>query len=75
MVRCRKVSSRAQLVKNPLKFKISKRNRYDPRIRKIPWRRKWQPTPVLLPQLSNHADIRVYLEFAFKVLTSILPWS
>src|SRR5574338_627821 len=22
---------------------------FDPWVRKIPWRRKWQPTPVLLP--------------------------
>ena len=22
----------------------------DPGVRKIPWRRKWQPTPVLLPE-------------------------
>ena len=26
-----------------------KRCRFDPWIRKIPWRRKWQPTPVFLP--------------------------
>ena len=25
-----------------------RRCRFDPRVRKIPWRRKWQPTPVLL---------------------------
>ena len=25
------------------------RPEFDPRVRKIPWRRKWQPTPVLLP--------------------------
>ena len=25
------------------------RHRFDPCVRKIPWRRKWQPTPVLLP--------------------------
>ena len=25
-----------------------KRCRFDPRVRKIPWRRKWQPTPVFL---------------------------
>ena len=25
------------------------RHRFDPWIRKIPWRRKWQPTPVFLP--------------------------
>ena len=24
-------------------------NRYDPLVRKIPWRRAWQPTPVFLP--------------------------
>ena len=24
--------------------------RFNPWIRKIPWRRKWQPTPVLLPR-------------------------
>ena len=26
-----------------------KRHRFDPWVRKIPWRRKWQPTPVFLP--------------------------
>ena len=28
------------------------RPRFDPRVGKIPWRRKWQPTPVLLPGKS-----------------------
>ena len=26
---------------------------FDPCVRKIPWRRKWQPTPVLLPGKSH----------------------
>ena len=26
---------------------------FDPWVRKIPWRRKWQPTPVLLPGKSH----------------------
>ena len=26
-----------------------KRRGFDPWVRKIPWRRKWQPTPVFLP--------------------------
>ena len=26
-----------------------KRRRFDPRVRKIPWRRKWKPSPVFLP--------------------------
>ena len=30
-----------------------KRHRFDPLIGKIPWRRKWQPTPVFLPGESH----------------------
>ena len=30
-----------------------RRRRFDPRVAKIPWRRKWQPTPVLLPGESS----------------------
>ena len=30
-----------------------KRCRFDPWIRKIPWRRAWQPTPVFLPGKSH----------------------
>ena len=26
---------------------------FDPWVRKIPWRRKWQPDPVLLPEKSH----------------------
>ena len=29
------------------------RPRFDPWLGKIPWRRKWQPTPVLLPGKSH----------------------
>ena len=31
----------------------SKRLRFDPEVRKIPWRRAWQPTPVFLPGESQ----------------------
>ena len=30
-----------------------RRRRFDPWIRKIPWRRKWQPTPLFLPGESR----------------------
>ena len=30
-----------------------RRPRFDPWIRKIPWRRKWQPTPVFLLEESH----------------------
>ena len=30
-----------------------KRCRFDPWVEKIPWRRKWQPTPVFLPGESH----------------------
>ena len=31
-----------------LQCRRHRRRGFDPRVRKIPWRRKWQPTPVLL---------------------------
>ena len=36
----------AQMVKNRLQCG---RPGFDPWVRKIPWRRAWQPTPVFLP--------------------------
>ena len=30
-----------------------RRHRFDPWVRKIPWRRKWQPTPIFLPGESH----------------------
>ena len=30
-----------------------RRPRFDPWVRKIPWRRQWHPTPVLLPGESH----------------------
>ena len=40
----------AQLIKNQLANAGDTRDRgFDPWVRKIPWRRKWQPTPVFLP--------------------------
>ena len=40
----------AQLVKNPLHYG---RPGFDPWVRKIVWRRKWQPTQVFLPGKSH----------------------
>ena len=34
-------------------------DRFDPRVGKIPWRRKWQPPPVLLPGKSHGQSILV----------------
>ena len=33
--------------------KRQKRHGFDPWVRKIPWRRTWQPTPVFLPRESH----------------------
>ena len=33
----------------PCQFRRHKTRAFDPRVRKIPWRRAWQPTPVFLP--------------------------
>ena len=37
---------------------------FDPWVRKIPWRRKWQPTPVLLPGKSHR----------WRSLVGYSPW-
>ena len=34
-------------------FLQCRKPRFDPLVRKIPWRRKWQPTPVFLPGESH----------------------
>ena len=34
-------------------WRRSRRCRFDPWVEKIPWRRKWQPTPVFLPGKSQ----------------------
>ena len=39
----------ALVVKNLPAIQGHKRFRFDPWIRKIPWRRAWQHTPVFLP--------------------------
>ena len=38
--------------------------RFDPWVRKIPWSRKWQPTPVVLPGKFHEQ----------KSLTGYSPW-
>ena len=42
----------AQQIKNLPAMQETKRCRFDPLVGKIPWRRKWQPTPVFLPGQS-----------------------
>ena len=37
-------------IKNPLAMQEI---RFDPWVGKIPWRKKWQPTPVFLPGKSH----------------------
>ena len=37
---------------------------FDPWVGKIPWRRKWQPTPVLLPEVS----------YGWTSLVGYSPW-
>ena len=39
----------AQLIKNPPASAGDRRHGFSPWVGKIPWSRKWQPTPVYLP--------------------------
>ena len=49
----------------PYQCRICWRHRFDPWVRKIPWRRAWQPTPVFLPG-ESHGQ---------RSLGSYSPWS
>ena len=42
-----------------------RRCRFDPWIRKIPWRKEWQPAPVFLPGKS----------YGQRILAGYTPWS
>ena len=46
------------VVKNPPANAGEKRCGFDPWVRKIPWRRAWQPTPVFLPG-ESHGQTRL----------------
>ena len=45
----------ALAVKNPpvCQYRRYKRHGFNPQVKKIPWRRAWQPTPVFLPEESH----------------------
>ena len=45
-----KASLVAQMVKN---LPAVQETRFEPWVGKVPWRRKWQPTPVFLPGKSH----------------------
>ena len=58
-------SQLALMVKNPpTNARDIKRRRFNPRVREIPWRRKWQPTPLFLPGES----------FGQRSLVDYSPW-
>ena len=47
----------------------SRRLRFNPWVRKVPWRRKWQPTPVFLPGRSHgQKSLRGYSSWSCKEL-------
>ena len=54
----------AQRVKNCLQCRRHRRHTFDPWVRKIPWRRAWQPTLVFLPGESH--ELRSLLGYSPK---------
>ena len=53
-----RASQVALVVKNLCQCRRCKRRGFDPWVRKMPWRRKWQPTPVFC--LENPMDSRAW---------------
>ena len=59
----------ALVVKNPPANAGDMRHKFDPWVRKIPWRRAWQPTPVFLPGESHGQKSQVgYSSWGHKEL-------
>ena len=57
------------MVKNRLQCKRRKSHGFNPWVRKIPWRRAWQPTPVFLPGKSHGQRFLIgYSPCCFKEL-------
>ena len=55
------------MVKNPPTNAGDVRHRFDPWVRKIPWRRNWQPTPVFLPgEFLGQKSLRSYCPWDLK---------
>ena len=52
-------SQEAQCKDSACQFRRSKRHRFNPWAGKIPWKRKWQPTPVFSPEESRGQRSRV----------------
>ena len=49
-----------------------KRCGFDPWVRKIPWRRKWQPTPVFSPGESHgHRSLAGYIHICMEYNSAI----
>ena len=48
-----KASQATLVIKNPTDNAGDMRHRFDPWVRKIPWRRAWQPAPIFLPGESH----------------------
>ena len=65
----------AQWVKNPFAMQDDRRHVFGPWIRKIPWRRKWQPTPVFLPEKSyGHRSLAGYGPWGRRVRHDLVSW-
>jgi len=62
-------SQEALVVKNLPANTGDRRTRFNPWVRKIPWRRAWQPAPVLLPGESHEQrSLAVYSPWSCREL-------
>ena len=62
-------TSQVVLVVNTCRCRRCKRHRFDPWVGKTPWRRKWQPTPVVLPgKFHGQRSLEGYSSWGLKEL-------
>ena len=62
-----RASQMVLVVKNPPADAGNVRLRFNPWVRKIPWRKAWQPTPVFVPGESHRQrSLAVYSPWGHK---------
>ena len=57
-------------------YRRRKKPGFDPWMEKIPWKRKWQPTPVFLPGKSRgHRSLVGYGPWGCEEWTQLSDWA
>ena len=70
----RGASGKKKKKKTICQWRRHKRHEFHPQVRKIPWRRKWHPTPVFLPG-ESHVQRNLSSNSPWVALSTHIHWA